>query len=133
MEINYRRFYRRVKHHYPFIERAMNKPGQLRTLADIPDLYLQFKQLTAATDNDIHHNVNNARLIFIAVITQMEDPLFFTDNALVRRGLRKKLSEVLSCEQTIISHSLRTVKDYLSVYPNFRDKVDYFYGKMTEE
>jgi len=132
MEINYRRFYHRVKRRYPAIERQINEQGQISSLDEIPALYERFKRVTSANDDDIRKNTDNVRHIFVAVITRMEDPLFFTDNAPVRRGLRMELAKLLGCDQTIISHGLRSVKNYMDVYPEFCAKVEYFYGKMTE-
>ena len=132
MKTNYRRVYHRLKRRFPAIEHMVNPPGQLRSLAEIPELYNHYLQITGITEDELRHNENNYRLIFIAVITRMEDPLFFSDSVAVRRGLRSELSKILGCDQTVISHALQRVKNYIGIYPEFAFQVDYFYGKMTE-
>lgn len=132
MKTNYRRVYHRLKRRFPAIEHMVNPPGKLRSLAEIPELYSHYLQVAGITDEQLRRNENNYRLIFIAVITRMEDPLFLSDNLPVRRGLRTELARTLCCDQTIISHALQRVKNYMSIYPEFTFQVDYFYGKMTE-
>ena len=132
MEPNYRRIYHRLKRRYPSILNIVDTPGALGSLEDIPALFATYCRAAHLNAEQVRTNMDK-RLVFVGVVTQMEDPQYFDDDVPVRKGLASALGDVLGCHRTIISHSLRTVKNYRRIYPTFRAEMDYFYDQLTKE
>ena len=132
MSINYRRIYHKLKHRYPSIERSINTPGHLDSLTIIPSLHEKFCTIAGITPEQLRSNCQ-VKIQFIGVIAIMDDPQFFDDQyTKLRSGLAIALSNVLACHRTQISHDLQTVRNYLGIYPKFREEIDLLYAKMTE-
>lgn len=132
MEPNYRRIYNRLKRRYPSILSMVDTPGVLSSLDDIPGLYKRYCAILRMRPDMVRAD-SERRLIFVGVVTQMEDPQYFDDDSPVRKGLASALGAVLECHQTVISHTLRTVRNYRRIYPQFRAEMDYFYDQLTAE
>jgi len=128
MEINYRIVFRK-KRRFIQIEHEVTIPGLLTSLDQVPALYARFVQLQMECEITIRFN---PCLLFIAVISRMDNPLFMDDASRLRSGLANKLSDVLGRERSKISHNYKDVKNYMHIYTSFRDEVNYFYRKMAE-
>lgn len=128
--INYRRVYHRLKRRYPFILKQIDAPNVLPSVADLPRLYAAYVKLQL--NPDITLTKCDPKLRFCAVIVLMTDPNFFDDDAPVQKGLATALGQTLGCDRTVISHSLKTVKNYKRLYPKFWEEVQYFYRLMLE-
>lgn len=132
MEPNYRRIYQRLKRRFPVVLDMVHTPGVLKSYDDIPLMFDKFCRLAHMNHKQVIED-HYKRLIYIAAITRMEDPHYFEDDNPIRKGMATEIGKVLGCHQTVVSHALRTVKNYLEIYPQFREELDYFYNQMTEE
>jgi hypothetical protein len=110
----------------------VDTPGALGSLEDIPALFATYCRAAHLNADQVRTNTDK-RLVFVGVVVQMEDPQYFDDDVPVRKGLASALGDVLGCHQTVISHTLRTVKNYRRIYPTFRAEMDYFYDQLTTE
>lgn len=132
MEPNYRRIYHRLKRRYPVILDMVYTPGVLQSYDDIPRLFAEFCRIAHMNQKQVIGD-HYKRLLFVAVVTRMEDPHYFDDESPIRKGMATAIGDVLGCHRTVISHALRTVKNYLAIYPQFQGELDYFYDQLTKE
>lgn len=129
--INYKLIYLRLKRKFPYIESLLNHPSRIKSFEEVPGIYLKFKEIYDSDQNN--DSEWDEKLIILAVIVLMDDPEFFDDTVPIRKGLASAMGSLLNCDRTVISHSLRTVKNYKQIYPHFWSKVQYFYDQLTKE
>ena len=120
---------------YPSIYEELTRRPSLLDLDRIDDLLDEFCRVKGFERSDVYKNREQSRMVFITIAVKAYDPMFFVDQdkALMRQGLREKLSETLYCHKTQISHTLSTVRTYLRVYKSFREEVDYIYSKTVNQ
>lgn len=76
----------------------------------------------------------NARFVFIGVILSLYDPDVLSGwKSNLKCGIRKKLANIYSVDDTVISHNLQTVRNYYMIYRNFKKSVDYISSQIKEE
>jgi hypothetical protein len=135
MGINYRRFYYRILHRHPDIIAEVSTPG-ISCINRVIDLYILFNVIVSTDDRKLCKA--DKRLYFIAVIILIDDPGYFDYNnrfenySHIRNGLRLELCKVLEVHPVKVSYILKNVRNYMTIYKEFRKEVDYFYRKMTE-
>lgn len=126
-------FYRLCKREYPSIVQELTPKPVLNNFKSIPDLLNRYCELSGSTIDDVRKNRNNERLVFIAVVVKAFDPISIDDiENLLPRGLRIVLSDVLHCHTTQISNSIQTVRTFMKIYADFRDRVSYFYSEIIK-
>jgi hypothetical protein len=75
-----------------------------------------------------------ARDLFVAVFVRFFDPEYLDGyKRKLRHGLRAKMASLIGCEERIISYNLKNVKNYMSIYKDFRDEVEYIYQAVKRE
>jgi hypothetical protein len=123
---------RLLKKNYPAIYDELSQKPVLTELNLVDQLVSLFLRVKGITLEDLVKNRDQSRMLCITVVVKAFDPVFFIDqDKNLMRGLREKLSSVLLCHETQISHTLSTVRTYIKVYKHFREEVTYIYGKTV--
>lgn len=128
--IDYATLGRKVYKIYPFIAKELITIPEISDLESISPLFGEYKRIQLPPVGK--NQVTDFRLIFVAVILRLYDPDVFEFDKNMKAGLRTKLSEVLQCEGSLISHNFRIVKDYINIYPKFRNDVAYVYAELLK-
>lgn len=75
----------------------------------------------------------SSRAIFIGVVLNLYDPEVLAGFKLkLKTGIRSELAFILNSKETIISHNIRTVKNYYEIYSDFKKTVDSISTQITE-
>jgi len=128
--MDYKTFYNRVQKTYPFVTDHLAPDPFLREMTQLPDLLDRFVAITGYSREDIIKNRNDSRILFVAVIIKLSDPLFFNFDERARYRLILSLSRILRCDKGQILYNLRKSKNFWKVYPDFRDKVGHLYDQI---
>lgn len=128
MTIDYSILGRKLEKLYPYLAKELLTIPDLDDLELIDCLYTEYCSIQAKPQSKGQQT--NLRLIFIASIIKLYDPdaLEFRKN--MKNGLRQKLSDTLHCHPTLISDNFTTVRNYLSIYPDFSNEVAYIYHEL---
>lgn len=127
---NYYSLGRRLTMRYPELAILLLKedPEPVNISGKIPFYYRRFLNLIEQKQTEI----NISRLEFVAIIVKFADPESLTTTKKLRPGIRSELAELFHCDNSQISHILRTAKSYLKIYVDFRERIDYLYMVMFE-
>ncbi len=128
MTIDYSILGRKLEKLYPYLAKELLTIPDLDDLELIDCLYTEYCSIQAKPQSKGQQT--NQRLIFIASVIKLYDPDYFKYKSNIKNGLRKKLSDILVCDPTQISHSIADVKNYLTIYHDFKDEVEYIYGRL---
>lgn len=75
----------------------------------------------------------SSREIFIGVVLNLYDTEVLAGFKLkLKTGIRSELAFVLNSKETIISHNIRTVKNYYEIYSDFKKTVDCISTQIAE-
>ena len=75
----------------------------------------------------------SSRAIFIGVVLSLYDPEVLAGFKLkLKTGIRSELAFILNSKETIISHNIRTVKNYYEIYSDFKKTVDSISTQIVE-
>lgn len=129
---NYYQLGRKLAIRYPeFAKHLMEDEKRHKDLEDfIPELYSRFKEISPEPDS--RNAKARYRMEFIAVVVKHLDPEALTTDKQLIKGVRCILAKNFNCGSTIISHSLKSVKNYLVIYKDFRIAVEYLYSELFE-
>ena len=131
--MNYYQLGRKLAVRYPDFARHLieddNDRKDIETF--IPELYLRFK--TIHPEKPSRNEKTRHRLEFIAVVVKHLDPEALTTDKQLKKGVRVVLARNFNCGSSLISHTLKTVKNYLTIYKYFRIAVEYLYSELFEE
>jgi hypothetical protein len=126
--IDYAVLGRKVLKTYPFLAKELITIPDIDDLSMIDQLHIEYCDIQATPLSKSKSTYQ--RLVFIATILKLYDPDSFEFKKNMKNGLRKQLSITLQCKPTIISDSFKTVRNYLSIYPDFTNEVAYIYSKL---
>jgi hypothetical protein len=122
---------KKVLKNYPFMANELIAIPDVFELELIPCFYDEYNSIQADPENK--HEVIRHRIIFIAAIVKLYDPDYYDGyKKNMKNGLRKQLSDTLNCKPSTISDSYKTVKDYMSIYPDYNDEVAYIYSELKK-
>jgi hypothetical protein len=134
MGIDYKQIFYRIKHLHPDLINEVYSPGIIESSAHVSDLYIMFCKMLIE-----YGKVKfDKRIIFIAVIMKMKDPKYFDFNdskysvCKLKGGFTTVFADVFNTTQDNVCHIFKNMKNYMTIYKEFRKEVDYFYRKMTE-
>jgi hypothetical protein len=130
--MDYKRFYLKVRSVYPFVERELNPPACLTDWSKMPAVLSKYCTITGATVDQVNKNNSDHRTKFIAVVCKLADPLFFQHHYSINYKLRSNIADATGCTNYQISHTLRKVRNYLSVYEDYRREVSDIYVQMCD-
>ena len=128
--MDYKTFYNRVHQTYPFVVKDLAPDAYLREMKQLPDILERFIAISEFSREDIILNRNDSRIVFVAVIIKLSDPLFFNYDERARYRLILSLSRLLRCDKGQILYNLRKSKNFWKVYPEFRSQVEDLYRKI---
>lgn len=132
-KINYKSVYRILQNRYPSIAGEITQDPVETDLREIKNLLKLYTELKGYSLSDVYKNREQSRMVFVALIIRIYDPLFYVDEEKrLKHGLRPELTRQLRCHETWISHLLQTVRTYMRAYPAFRKEVDYLYSRVID-
>lgn len=132
--VNYKLIYLKLKQRYPEVAKEL-EPDQLPVM-DVFEMLKAFTVFCTAKGIfylSIPEGRTEVRDLFIAVFVKLYDPEYFLCKKKLRKGLRPKIAYFLNCSESIISYNLSNVKNYLSIYKDFSNEVDFIYNKIKSE
>lgn len=129
---NYYQIGKKIAHRYPELAREiMEEEVDLKDWRnDLPGIYEKFKSLHEYPKSKKQQTIQ--RMEFVAVIVMHLDRDALYCNKALKRGIRSLLARILQCDDTLISNTLKTVKNYLSIYKDFQASVEYLYSELFE-
>ncbi|HQE53266.1 MAG TPA: hypothetical protein PLD74_12970 [Prolixibacteraceae bacterium] len=133
MTTDYKKFYRRCREVYPFVTEHLAPTGDLHDMRKMPAVFESFSAITGHTRDDLTQNIDDSRMVFIAVAVKMSDSLFFEFNDYAPYRLLLAISKISGCSKGQILYNLKKVKNYWQVYPDFRKKVNDICTKIKVE
>lgn len=128
--MDYKTFYNRVEKTYPFVTKHLAPKSHLNDMSLLPDLLDRFIAKSGHSREDVMRNRNDSRILFVAVIIKLSDPLFYNFDERARYRLILSLSRLLRCDKGQILYNLRKSKNFWKVYPDFREKVGHLYDQI---
>jgi hypothetical protein len=128
--MDYKTFFNRVQKTYPFVTKHLAPKSHLNDMSQLPDLLDRFIAISGHTRDDVMLNKNDSRILFVAVIIQLSDPLFYNFDERARYRLILSISRLLRCDRGQILYNLRKSKNFWKVYPEFRSQVEDLYRKI---
>lgn len=83
--------------------------------------------------------LNNERLqryepkyYFVAIASFLYTPRSWMGESF-KLGLRDRIASILGCTPSYVSNIFRYVTDWFAIYKDFREGVEYLYGKISSE
>jgi hypothetical protein len=128
--MDYKTFYNRVQKTYPFVTDHLAPKSHLKDLSQLPDLLDRYIAISGHSREEVMRNRNDSRILFVAVIIKLSDPLFYNFDERARYRLVLSLSRLLRCDKGQILYNLRKSKNFWKVYPDFRQKVGHLYDQI---
>jgi hypothetical protein len=130
---NYYQLGRKLAVKYPDFARHLIEDDNDRNDLDtfIPELYAQF--LIIRPEKQSRNEKTRHRMEFVAVVIKYLDPEALKTDKQLKRGVRCVLASTFNCGSSLISHTLKTVKNYLTIYKDFRIAVEYLYCELFTE
>ena len=130
---NYYQLGRKLTIRYPEFARHLMEDDKEKTdLASfIPNLFQKF--ITIHPEPSSRNDKTRHRLEFIAVVVKHLDPEALTTEKQLKKGVRCVLARNFNCGSSLVSHTLKTVKNYLIIYKDFRIAVEYLYSELFDE
>jgi len=133
MAQNYYQLGRKLSVKYPDFAKHLtnsdNIPENLETF--IPALYSKF--ILLRPEKASRNEKNRNRMEFIAIVVKHFDPEALTMDKSLKKGIRTHLATQFNCGSSLISHTLKTVKNYLIIYKEFKISVEYIYQELFEK
>ncbi len=130
--IDYEILGKKVLEKYPYIAKELIETPTLNNLELLPEILQTIQEEKGTPISKKQHT--DFRMIVTAVIVKLYDPEIFSGyKRNLRHGLRQSLSNQMNCSPTQISHLLKSVRDYLSIYSDFAQEVIYLYEKIRKE
>lgn len=128
--IDYALLGRKVYKLYPYLAAELMIIPDLKDLGEIESLYAEYCSIQS--DPTAKGQQTNHRMVFIAAILKLYDPDVLEVKKPMKNGLRHRLSKVIGCHHTVISHNCEIVRNYISIYPDFRNEVAYIYSELKK-
>ncbi len=130
---NYYQLGRKLAIRYPeFARHLMEDDKEQKDFETfIPELYQRF--IVIHPEHTTRNDKTRHRLEFIAVVVKHLDPEALTTDKQLKKGVRTVLARNFNCGSSLVSHTLKTVKNYLIIYKDFRMAVEYLYSELFEE
>lgn len=128
--MDYKNFFNRVHQTYPFVVKDLAPDPFLQDIKQLPDLFDRFIAISGFSKKDIIQNRHDSRILFVAVIVKLSDPLFYDYDERARYRLILSMSQLLRCDKGQILYNLRKSKNFWKVYPEFRNQVEDIYQKI---
>jgi hypothetical protein len=121
---DFKRSFRRIAVRYPYIANEMRvRHPREEHLRKLPEVQERFTKITGMTRADLTSNRGDSRVLFIAVVVTLTDPLFFDFDEHAPYRLMINIGRHIRCSKGQILYFLKKVKNYWAVYPEFRDQV----------
>lgn len=121
---------RKLEKLYPYLAKELLTVPDCTEVKMIDQLFAKYATIQSkpSTKSEETH----FKLVFIGAILKLYDPDFYDIKKQIKSGLRKNISKTLSCDASLISHNLKIVKNYMDVYPAFRNEVSYIHSELKK-
>lgn len=137
--MNDRMIVRRLKKTYPLIHGTIAPDPIVRDMKVLSLYFDRYVEITGVEKKDIICNHRNPlvqweeeRTIFLAVMVMLIDPLFFNYRESPTYRFQKEMTRLLDCKSGQIFYNLRKARNFIKVYPEFKDLVYDIYTKIVK-
>ncbi len=134
-EIDYKTAFVKLKDKYPQIAEEVIPVNPIMDNLKMLSVFTTFCCVKGITFLQVGKDKNNyVRDLFVAVFVRVFDPDYLKGyKTKLRKGLRSKMASLVGCRERVISYNLRNVKDYMRIYKDFREEVEYIYQAVKLE
>lgn len=129
--MNDRIIVRILKKTYPLVYGKIAPEPVVKDLKKLPEYYELYIRITGIPKQDIIDNTKEQRILFIAVVAMLMDPIFFETDHKTKYGFHNEMAKMLNCKNyLIIFNNLKKAINFIKVYPDFKNKVNDIYEKI---